>query len=165
MLSWQTETRALFAFTYPVQTYAEDTVFYSWTQNCVWTHLTNVIPIHVLNLAVTLPRATWKLYCWYHWADNAKERKAEEKLLQLGFNVSLHWSSSFLWFSIAHHPSCHSGANASQTHPRGGGSHAVLQIQTVLQRHTWTLHLHRSCNTIVNNTNLIFCFLFFIHFR
>lgn len=46
--------------------------------------------------------------------------------------------------SPADHAACHPGADASQTHPRGRRGHSVLQVQTVLQRHAGTVHIHRS---------------------
>lgn len=43
----------------------------------------------------------------------------------------------------ADHAARHPGADASQTHSRGRRGHPVLQVQTVLQRNTGEVHIHR----------------------
>lgn len=76
--------------------------------------------------------------------------------------VALEWIIlCFIWtvcFLTVNHSSCNPGSDSSKTHSRGGRSHTVLQIQTVLQRSSRKIHLHR----YVERHTLVFFYTFYI---
>ena len=54
-----------------------------------------------------------------------------------------HANCCALFCSTADHTARHPGADPTQTHPRRGGGHPLLQVQAVLQRCTGPVCLHR----------------------
>lgn len=56
---------------------------------------------------------------------------------------SLDWLIGVSFVSSVNYAARHQSTDPSQTHPRRGGGHIILQIQAVLQRNTREIHLHR----------------------